>query len=204
MEISSKSALRKEMRACLKSFLAGVTDAERKALKEDLRKKIECLPEFKNAEIIFAYIPDKLEADCAPIIQDALSDKKKVAVPKVDSELLKSGRSEMDFYFLKRGRELSAQLEIGAYGILEPKKGLKKFRMRPRFRRRRIFVIVPGLAFTQEGKRLGHGKGFYDIFIKKLKDSGHKFFLCGFCLPCQIVENLCTEEHDILMDKVIF
>ena len=204
MEITSKSALRKEMKACLKSFFASVTDSEKKRLDEDFRKKTECLPEFKKADIIFAYIPDKLEADCIPIIQDALADKKKVAVPKVDSELLKNGRSEMDFYFLKRGRSLSCQLESGAYGILEPKHGLKKFKIRSYFHKKRIFVIVPGLAFTPEGKRLGHGKGFYDIYMKKLKDSRHKVFLCGFCLPCQIVENLCTEEHDILMDKVIY
>ena len=65
-------------------------------------------------------------------------------------------------------------------------------------------MLVPGVAFTKDGKRLGHGKGFYDIYIERMKKAGLNPYLCGICLPCQLVEDIPTDEHDILMDKVVF
>ena len=213
------------MRVIQKEFLDGLSPFEKHSLAENLCEKVTALPEYKNADLILAYIPDTLEADCTPIVLDALEKGKKVAVPKVDFAALKEGRSRMDFYFLDGKKSLEEQLESGAYGILEPKDGLEKLiwgvagRERPVrgkncetvFERVSVkavpeplpFVIVPGVAFTKDGKRLGHGKGFYDIYIEEMQQHGAKPFLCGFCLPCQIVEEIPTDEHDVRMDCVI-
>ena len=209
------------MRAIQEEFLGSLSPIERHSLAENLCEKITALNEYKNAELVFAYIPDRLEADCTPVILDALEKGKKVVVPKVDFAALKEGRSEMDFYFLEN-RPLEEQLETGTYGIREPKAGLEKFGdfkgQRPLGERvatnevgakgesspSPLFMLVPGVAFTKDGKRLGHGKGFYDIYIEEMKNAGMKPFLCGVCLPCQIVEDLPTDEHDVPMDKVIF
>ncbi|WP_296319865.1 5-formyltetrahydrofolate cyclo-ligase [Treponema sp. UBA3813] len=221
-----KKILRKEMKQTLTLFHENLSEREKDSLAENLTEKITVLDEYKNSPLILAYIPDKLEADCRPVISDALKKGKKVAVPKVDFEALKDGRSEMDFYFLEEGKSLEDQLEAGAYGILEPKTDLKKLdwglagqetgegcpaegvaenreagwsegETSP-------FMLVPGVAFTKDGKRLGHGKGFYDIYIEKLQKAGLKPYLCGVALPCQIVTDLATDKHDILMDRVIF
>ena len=209
------------MRVIQKEFLDGLSPFEKHSLAENLCEKVTALPEYKNADLILAYIPDTLEADCTPIVLDALEKGKKVAVPKVDFAALKEGRSKMDFYFLEK-RPLEEQLETGTYGIREPKAGLEKFGdfkgQRPLGERvatnevgakgesspSPLFMLVPGVAFTKDGKRLGHGKGFYDIYIEKMRRSGMNPFLCGTCLPCQIVEDLPTDEHDVPMDKVIF
>lgn len=211
------------MRQILKDFHEKPTWKEKHSLAENLCEKVTASSEYQNAEIIFAYIPDTLEADCTPIILDALEKEKKVCVPKVDFEAMKQGQSKMDFYFLKDCLPLEDQLETGAYGIREPKAGLEKVVFKKDCRLKPdndmpspedslsfpctdtgIFMLVPGVAFTKDGKRLGHGKGFYDIYIEEMRKSGLRPFLCGFALPCQIVEDLPTEEHDILMDKVIF
>ena len=121
-----KKILRKEMKQTLTLFHANLSEREKDSLTENLTEKITVLAEYKNSPLILAYIPDKLEADCRPVISDALKKGKKVAVPKVDFEALKDGRSEMNFYFLEEGKSLEDQLEAGAYGILEPKADLKK------------------------------------------------------------------------------
>ena len=220
-----KKKLRKEMKKTLEEFHKNLSEEEKVRMSEKICMKVTAIEEYKNADLILAYIPDRLEADCRPLILDALKEGKKVAIPKVDFAALKEGRSRMDFYFLDGRKSLEEQLESGAYGILEPKGGLEKLiwgvagRERPVrgkncetvFERVSVkdvpeplpFVIVPGVAFTKDGKRLGHGKGFYDIYIEEMQQHGAKPFLCGFCLPCQIVEEIPIDEHDVRMDCVI-
>ena len=231
MKNELKKDLRKKMKETQKSFLSSLTYKEKHSLTEKLCQKVTALPEYKAANLILAYIPDTLEADCTQIILDALEKGKKVAVPKVDFEAMKQGLSKMDFYFLDRSKSIDEQLETGTYGIREPKAGLEKLtwgvagRERPDrgktceagFERVSVkampepsrlshspFMIVPGVAFTKDGKRLGHGKGFYDIYIEEICTQGVKPFLCGVCLPCQVVNEIPTNEHDVRMDCVIF
>ena len=221
-----KKVLRKEMKQTLTLFHENLSEREKDSLTENLTEKITVLDEYKNSPLILAYIPDKLEADCRPVISDALKKGKKVAVPKVDFEALKEGRSEMNFYFLEEGKSLEDQLETGAYGILEPKADLKRLdwgvagqeagegcpaegvaenrKAGGSEGETSPFMLVPGVAFTKDGKRLGHGKGFYDIYIEKLQKGGLKPYLCALALPCQIVTDLATDKYDILMDRVIF
>jgi len=189
------------MRETQKSYLANLTYKEKHSLAENLCEKVTALPEYKAADLILAYIPDTFEADCTPIILDALEKGKKTCVPKVDFEAMKQGQSKMDFYFLDKSKSLEEQLETGTYGIREPKAGLEKLTWGVT---NSPFMIVPGVAFTKDGKRLGHGKGFYDIYIEEICKQGAKPFLCGVCLPCQVVEEIPTDEHDVLMNCVIF
>ena len=200
-----KKKLRKEMRRSQKDFLDSLSEREKFSLAESLAEKITALEQYKKSALVFAYIPDSLEADCRPVILEALEKGKEVAVPKVDLESAQKGISRMNFYFLNSGRGLEDQLEKGAYGILEPKKELVRYSLKTgKITPKEAFMIVPGVAFTESGKRLGHGKGFYDIYIEELRASGVSPFLCGTALPCQIVPNLPTNNQDILMDTVIF
>jgi 5-formyltetrahydrofolate cyclo-ligase len=216
------------MREIQKSYLASLTYKEKHSLAENLCEKITALPEYKSADLIMAYIPDTLEADCTPVILDALEKGKKVCVPKVDFTAMKAGQSKMDFYFLDGSKSLEEQLETGTYGIREPKSCLKKLiwgvagkKGSEFFPAEGVaenatggcsegkaspspFMIVPGVAFTKGGKRLGHGKGFYDIYIEKMCKLGVRPFLCGVCLPCQLAEEIPTDEHDIRMGCVLW
>ena len=60
--------------------------------------------------------------------------------------------------------------------------------------------IVPGLAFTIGGKRLGYGGGWYD---RLLADAAPDALKLGVAYRCQIVDELPVESHDILLDGIV-
>jgi 5-formyltetrahydrofolate cyclo-ligase len=62
-------------------------------------------------------------------------------------------------------------------------------------------VIVPGLAFTVDGDRLGQGGGWFDRFLAGVRPEA---ITIGVAFAPQIVESLPVEPHDVRMDQVIF
>jgi 5-formyltetrahydrofolate cyclo-ligase len=62
-------------------------------------------------------------------------------------------------------------------------------------------VVVPGLAFSVDGARMGRGKGYYD---KYLSQSDFAALKIGVCYREQLVPHIPTESHDVKMDTVIY
>lgn len=60
-------------------------------------------------------------------------------------------------------------------------------------------AIIPGRAFTLDGCRLGRGKGYYDRLLPLLHCP-----TIGICFPCQILDTIPLDAHDIKVNKVIF
>lgn len=61
------------------------------------------------------------------------------------------------------------------------------------------------MAFTKDGRRLGHGKGYYDNYLKKLSTKfPNKAFTIGLSLKEQIVDDLPMTENDYKLDAVLF
>ena len=61
-------------------------------------------------------------------------------------------------------------------------------------------VIVPGVAFTSDGERLGQGGGWYDRFLVRL---GPDVTTIGVAFAAQIVPALPTDPHDVAVDMVV-
>lgn len=61
-------------------------------------------------------------------------------------------------------------------------------------------VLVPGLAFTRDGARLGRGGGFFDRFLPHRAALAGKI---GVGFDFQIVESLPLETHDVKLDVVV-
>lgn len=163
---------------------------------EKICKKILDLPLYKKSKILLAYMALKDEVGLEILIEDALKEKKKVYLPKIDLE-----KGQMDFYRFFNEERLCQ----GAYGILEPAKD-KAFR-EELFRREEIsakrdeiLVLVPGRAFSKKKDRMGRGKAYYDTYFTDLKD---KVTLCGISFDWQLFEDIPCEEHDLKMDYVI-
>lgn len=88
----------------------------------------------------------------------------------------------------------TTDLKSGAFGIKEPQEdGISDLSIID-------LVIVPGMAFDPDGRRLGRGKGYYDRLLVKMPSA----FRIGVCHSWQIVPEVPHEFHDITMNKVLF
>ena len=61
-------------------------------------------------------------------------------------------------------------------------------------------VVVPGLAFTTDGRRLGQGGGHYDRFLRRLPTT---CVTVGTAFAEQLVDDLPTEDHDVHVHLVV-
>ena len=184
-----KKALRSKMRAILADYFAsGAAVASSLAA----CKNLIALDSYRDADIVLAYIAHGNEASCQDVIFDALNRGKTVALPRV-----RSGSSEMDFFCLNGDLPFGDQFETGSFGISEPVTFLEKLSDAPSsLATRKVFVVVPGLAFTRTGSRLGKGKGFYDRYIKLLTQTGATVTLAAFSFTCQILPTIPQNAND--------
>lgn len=138
---------------------------------------------YQNAKTIYGYLPYNQEVRTTPMLEQALRDGKRVAVPKVYGD-------EMKFIYLT---DLS-KVEKGYAGIPEP------IENEPVADDPTALVLMPGLAFDKEGHRIGYGGGFYDKFLAQ--EPNHPTL--ALCYEFQMVSQLPTEEFDIPVDVVLW
>ena len=87
------------------------------------------------------------------------------------------------------------------FQILEPKLSLQKVPLGKFFPENAV-ILVPGLLFSADGKRLGRGKGFYDRYIAAIP-AEKKALLCGTGFSFQLAPDVPVEPHDRRLDCVI-
>lgn len=139
---------------------------------------------YKHSKIILCYSSLKDEVDTALIIKRALQDGKTLALPRC---LNKNG--VMNYFAVHSFDEL----EIGFYGICEPKKhcaAINDFE--------ESVCVVPALSFDKAGYRLGYGKGYYDRFLEN-----YSFISVGLCYNDLVSDYLPRNKFDISVDTVI-
>jgi 5-formyltetrahydrofolate cyclo-ligase len=67
------------------------------------------------------------------------------------------------------------------------------------------FILMPGLAFTREGLRMGRGKGYYDRYLNQVAEvQGRKPATVAVAFKEQIYESIPFDEHDVPVDLVLF
>lgn len=59
-------------------------------------------------------------------------------------------------------------------------------------------LLIPGLAFSLKGARLGRGGGYYDRYLEQ-----NDCYKIGLCYECQLIKEWKVEEHDIRMNMII-
>lgn len=157
---------------------------------EDIQRRSELLQRmvleseaYRNAKTIYGYLPFNQEVRTLPLLQQALSDGKQVALPKCTG-------TEMRFVLMN---DLS-RIRASAFGAPEPVDDL------PAATDPHALVLVPGLAFDAAGHRMGYGGGFYDRFLAR--ESTHPTI--ALCFDFQLLSRLETEPHDISVDAVFW
>ena len=174
-----KKTLRSEIRAKKRAMTAQEIEEKSAAL----AKAFYETPEYKEAKTIYGYLPYNQEVRTVPMLEQALKDGKRVAVPKVYGD-------EMKFLYLDDLTKVSK----GYAGIPEP------IADEPVADDKTALVLMPGLAFDPAGHRIGYGGGFYDKFLAA--EPNHPTL--ALCYEFQLLPELDTEEHDIPVDTVLW
>ena len=139
--------------------------------------------EYRAAKTIYGYLPYNQEVRTIPLLRQALLDGKQVAVPKVYGD-------EMRFILLP---DLD-RVAKGYSGIPEP------IDDGPVADDPAALVLMPGLAFDKDGRRIGYGGGFYDKFLAA--EPTHP--TVALCYEFQIVPHIPAEEFDIPVGRVLW
>ncbi|MBR2696008.1 MAG: 5-formyltetrahydrofolate cyclo-ligase [Parasporobacterium sp.] len=168
-----------------------------------LKEKFCSLDVYKEAECIYFYLSFNNEVQTTPMIEQALSDGKRAAVPVTlasGKTLYKDGRPKrdyMEFIYLDSMDELSP----GYMGIPEPDPEIVTREPERVADEKKVLILMPGLAFDRSGNRIGYGGGFYDKYL-----SGHpatEFIKVALGFDFQLYETIPTEPHDEKMDRII-
>lgn len=174
-----KKTAREFVRKRKKQMTTEEIEAKSKKILERLLKE-SC---FLQAETLYCYVSYNQEVMTKPLISQALAMGKKVAVPKVIGK-------EMEFIYLNTLNELAS----GYQGIEEPTGTMIA-------NEASVLMILPGLAFDEQGNRVGYGGGFYDRYLDRNKANNYIKVAIGF--DFQVVEHLEMEECDEPVDIIL-
>ena len=174
---------KKELRRTIRERKRAMTEEEIVSRSEKLGQLFAQSEAYKAAKTIYGYLPYNQEVRTIPMLEQALKDGKRVAVPKVYGD-------EMKFLYL----DDLTQVSKGYAGIPEP------IADGPVADDETALVLMPGLAFDPAGHRIGYGGGFYDKFLAA--EPNHPTL--ALCYEFQMLPELHTEEHDIPVDTVLW
>lgn len=177
---AEKKALRQQMLARLKEAAAADPQGARSA---ELRRRLAPLLTATTPLTVAIYAPLPHEVDLLPLLQE--HPQHRYVFPRC----LKEHR--MEFRVV---RDPQSDLTAGAMGILAPTENC------PAVQPQEIdLLVVPGVAFTLAGARLGYGGGYYDRYIPLC--SRARILACAFAE--QLVDALPTEPHDYTLPQLI-
>ncbi len=163
--------------------------ANKQEISETIIDRLVESDDYERADTILFYVDVRSEVRTRHHLPLSLDSDKRVVIPYcVDGEL--------QLFHL----EGMPELEIGTYGILEPRQDLRSIAVKQVAVAELDLIVVPGVAFDPHGGRLGHGKGYYD---KLLQHARRTTAFVGLAFDCQIVPRLPMLDHDVVMDRVI-
>ena len=174
---------KQELRSCIRQKKRAMTEEEIVTKSRRLGELFAATEAYQTAKTIYGYLPYNQEVRTVPMLERALRDGKRVAVPKCYGD-------EMRFIYLT---DLT-QVARGYAGIPEPVAD------EPVAEDKTALVLMPGLAFDPQGHRIGYGGGFYDKFLAA--EPEHPTL--ALCYHFQVLPALETEEFDIPVDLVLW
>ncbi len=181
--LQEKKNLRKKMIA----ERNGIPEADRSIAEERLVSEITDLELFRSSENILLFASYGSEISTDGLIDKCLLLGKKVFLPKVEGK-------EITFYRVYDPDELD---NCGYKGIREPAGDSVIFSGEYS----KSLLIMPGVAFDEEGYRLGYGGGFYDRFLSGKDELVLRSIAIGF--KVQEVSALPHDELDIKPGRVM-
>ena len=180
--MKSKSELRRQTRQKL-SVLGITQPREYPGLLQNLRD----FTELWAVHSLAGFLALGYEPDLRLFFQEWLRDGRCLLLPRYVSAT--------DNYELAAVTDIKRDTKPGHYGILEPVALLDKVIPSGDFP---AAWLLPGLAFSQAGVRLGRGAGYYDRLLET-----STALKVGVCLESQLVSEIPAQQHDVKMHHII-
>lgn len=178
------SRLRKLLiRNLMRSRQKNLSEDYIKEASKNIQEQIFSSELYKNAKKIFTYVNMPHEPSTIEIIEQALNEDKEVYVPKCEG---------LNMYAVKIYN--LDDLRPGKLGILEPEifsetLTAKEFDL----------IIVPCLSAYFDGRRLGHGMGYYDRFLADCRKNKNTICLCFYKM---LRSDIPMNKDDVYISKV--
>ena len=178
MQSDDLNAQKQAARRAARQQLAQISPQEFSAIGAAMWQTLQAQPAWQSAESVFCFVGALHEPDTMPILQGALSAGKQLLVPLQSLE----------------------RLQPGAFGILEPGQALPAVPAGSGVQ----LAVLPCLAATRSGARLGHGGGYYDRFLANY--SGQRLILCPEALLAQSLPTGPLDEpaQAVLTEKALY
>jgi len=141
-------------------------------------------PIYKSANDIGFYCSFGSEVETSEMMSRAITDNKSIYLPVI-------APSDKKMHFCHFDGDVCC-LTCNSFGIMEPKK-------MPAIADQVLdLIIVPGLIFTKNGWRIGHGAGYYDRYLKIVDAT-----TSGVAFSTQMRESIPKGKFDVPLDYVI-
>lgn len=178
-----KSDLRTKMRAVLQAM----DETYRHEASAAACSRVMAIDAFRHASTVMLYMPLATEVDLTPLAIRCFQQRQTVCVPLVDWK-----RRDMEPV------EVSSfdddVMDVDEHGIRRPREGA------PVPPNCVDLIVVPGLAFDAEGRRLGRGAGYYDRFLTRLRRGA---MVVGLAFDGQVVGEVPVDQGDVPMHAVV-
>jgi 5-formyltetrahydrofolate cyclo-ligase len=186
IEIFKETPIRFRKRTLMKSDARHKARQRRRALSTpNARQTLSAhLPDHIKSQIIAGFSPIGDEIDTWPLLKSLRADGHRIALPVVIGP-----EQPLTFREWRPGCEM----ETDRFGVAFPGNGPTLI---PKL------ILVPLLAFTASGERLGYGGGYYDRTLQALRSAG-EVFACGVAYAGQEVESLPTDAYDERLDGIL-
>ena len=170
--MEDKSAIRRRMR------LVRDLVSDRLVRSVELWTKVAELVDYRDAKGVMAFVGIKGEPDTDALFGLIAADGKRLLLPRIEGGELAVCAGE-------------GPMIASSFGVPEPTGPTLPFDVVD-------FVVVPGLAFTAGGDRLGYGSGYYDRFLSRVTAP-----TVGVCFREQLLDELPITEQDVRVQRVV-
>jgi len=178
---NQKAVLRSQVRAILDKM--SVSERADGSLQVCYRLEQQAI--WRDAKSILFYAPLPEEPDIWKLLEDAIAAGKQVLLPRFVPE--------HNHYVACHIRDAIQDVKPGKFGVREPLAACEKILLN-----QLDLILVPGLAFDLDGRRLGRGKGFYDRLLGAIHGP-----TCGVAFDQQIVSPIPVEPHDMRLSFIL-
>ena len=187
---SAKLNLRKK----IKTIIAQLSAEEKQRQSRIVFEKLRSLKQFQESKRVSSYLSTNDEINTVPILKHMFEMKKEVFIPRYNGKQM-----EMVKLFSMNDYE---NLPVTKWNIKQPR--FNEPRENALETGGLDLILLPGVAFSLSGKRLGHGMGYYDKFLDLcLKKQQKRPHLIAVAFNEQLREDIPTTENDVLLDLIL-